>query len=244
MYIFGIHPVSEALQATPERVQRLIVVRGKTSPRLQVLIDQARAAAIPVVFEPEQALNRKAQGISHQSIGAEMAPVPLKDLDVVLDNRPPRILLADGVEDPRNLGALLRTAEAAGVTAVLFPARHGCGITPTVLRASAGAALHLDLVQIGNTVRTLEVAKERGYWVVGLDMRGQEDWSVVDAGRPLMLVVGGEDRGLRRLVREHCDYLLRIPMRGRISSLNLAVAAGILMYGLPVKAGTPARSRD
>jgi 23S rRNA (guanosine2251-2'-O)-methyltransferase len=113
-----------------------------------------------------------------------------------------------------------------------------------VLRASAGAALHLDLVQIGNTVRTLEVAKERGYWVVGLDMRGQEDWSVVDAGRPLMLVVGGEDRGLRRLVREHCDYLLRIPMRGRISSLNLAVAAGILMYGLPVKAGTPARSRD
>jgi 23S rRNA (guanosine2251-2'-O)-methyltransferase len=244
MYIFGIHPVSEALQSTPERVQRLIVVRGKASPRLQVLIDQARAAAIPVVFEPEEALNRKAQGVSHQSIGAEMAPVPLKELEVVLDNRPPRILLADGVEDPRNLGALLRTAEAAGITTVLFPARHGCGITPTVLRASAGAALHLDLVQIGNTVRTLEVAKERGYWVVGLDMRGQEDWSVVDTGRPLMLVVGGEDRGLRRLVREHCDYLLRIPMRGRISSLNLAVAAGILMYGLPVKTGTPARSRD
>lgn len=243
MYIFGIHPVSEALQATPERVQRLIVVRGKTSPRLQVLIDQARAAAIPVVFEPEEALNRRAQGLPHQSVGAELASVPLTDLEAALERRPSRILLADGVEDPRNLGALLRTAEAAGVKTVLFPARHGCGITPTVLRASAGAALHLDLVQIGNTVRTLEVLKAQGYWVVGLDMRGQEDWSAVDTGSRLVLVVGGEDRGLRRLVRQHCDYLLRIPMRGRVSSLNLAVAAGILMYGLPPRA-TPAQSPD
>lgn len=244
MYIFGIHPVSEALQATPERVQRLIVARGKAGARLQVLIDQARGAGIPVVFEPEEALHRKSQGLPHQSVAAELAPVPLRELDHVLEGHPPRILLADGVEDPRNLGALLRTAEAAGVTAVLLPARHSCGITPTVLRASAGAALHLDLVQIGNTVRTLETLKQHGYWIVGLDMSGQEDWSSVDAARPLVLVVGGEDRGLRRLVREHCDYLLRIPMRGRISSLNLAVAAGILMYGLPVKTGAPARSPD
>jgi 23S rRNA (guanosine2251-2'-O)-methyltransferase len=233
MYVFGIHSVAEALREAG-RVQRLVVVRGKAGPRLQELIDQARASGIPVVFEPEESLNRKSEGVRHQSVAAELAPVALISLEELLESRPRRILLPDGVEDPRNLGAVLRTAEAAGIGAVLLPSRHSCGLTPIVVRTSAGAALHLRFAQIGNTSRTLVQLKDCGYGVVGLDMSGSEDWSGVDASQHLVLVVGGEDRGLRRLVREHCDVLLRLPMRGKVDSLNLAVAAGILMYGLEV----------
>lgn len=242
MYIFGIHPVSEALQGARERIQRVLVARGKSGPRLQEIIDQARTAGIPVVFEPEEALTRKSEGVRHLSVAAELAPVALLPLDQLLNRHPRRILLPDGIEDPRNLGALLRTAEAAGIQDVLLPSRHGCGLTPTVVRTSAGAALHLSFAQIGNTARTLDQLQKQGYWVVGLDMNGSEDWSAVDVRRDLVLVVGGEDRGLRRLVREQCDFLLRLPMLGKVSSLNLAVAAGIVMYSLLFRQPGPVRS--
>ncbi len=142
------------------------------------------------------------------------------------------VVVVDGVEDPRNLGAVLRTSEAAGVQAVLVPQRHSCGITPTVVQASAGAALHLKLARIGNVVQALEKLKEAGLWVVGLDMEGQNRLEEIRADTRLVVVVGGEHRGVRRLVREHCDFLLALPMRGKVSSLNLSVAAGILLYQL------------
>ncbi len=232
MIVFGVNSVLEALAASGAHVESVSVAGKRGNPRMQEIIDRARRLGVPVRFEPPEALTRKAGTRSHQSVIAELTEVALIDLDEILASRPNRILLLDGVEDPRNLGAVLRTAEATGVASVLLPQRRSCGVTPTVVRTSAGAALHLHIGRIGNVVQALERLKEAGYWRIGLDMRGSEDSSGIDRSSPLVIVVGGEDRGLRRLVREHCDFLIRLPMRGQVGSLNLSVAAGVLLYTL------------
>ena len=232
MVVFGVNSVLEALAAAGAHIENVCVAGKRGNPRLQEIIDRARERGIPVHFEPPEALTRKAGTRAHQSVIAELSEVSLVTLDEILVTRPRRVLLLDGVEDPRNLGAVLRTAEAVGVTAVLLPQRRSCGVTPTVVRTSAGAALHLSVGRIGNVVQALEKLKEAGYWRIGLDMRGSEDSSTIDRSSPLVIVVGGEDRGLRRLVRDHCDFLVRLPMRGRVNSLNLSVAAGVLLYSL------------
>ncbi len=232
MIVFGVNSVLEALAASGAHVENVSLAGKRGNPRLQEIIDRARQLGIPVHFEPPEALTRKAGTRGHQSVIAEVTEAALVHFDEVLAARPERILLLDGVEDPRNLGAVLRTAEAIGIKSVLLPQRRSCGVTPTVVRTSAGAALHLRIGRIGNVVQTLEKLKEAGYWRIGLDMRGSEDSSGIDRSAPLVIVVGGEDRGLRRLVREHCDFLIRLPMRGEVTSLNLSVAAGILLYSL------------
>lgn len=232
MILYGIHPVRQALETTPAKIQRIVVARGKSSARLQEIIDQARSLRVPVQFEPLPALDRKSGRARHQNVLAEMTPTSLMSLEEILTTNPTRLLIADGVEDPRNLGALLRTAEAAGVEGVLLPARHSAGITPVVVQSSAGAALNLKAGRMSNTVRTLEQLKEAGFWSVGLDMRGSENAGPLDRSLQWVIVVGGESRGLRPLVRRHCDFLLRLPMLGKVESLNLSVAAGILMYRL------------
>jgi len=143
---------------------------------------------------------------------------------------PALVVVLDGVEDPRNLGAILRTAEAAGADGVLLPERHSAGLSETVARASAGALEHVRVARVGNLVQALEALKARGIWVVGFDAAGTERWDAVDLGRPVALVLGGEGRGIRRLVREHCDHLVSIPHFGHIGSLNVSVAAGIALY--------------
>jgi 23S rRNA (guanosine2251-2'-O)-methyltransferase len=232
MIVFGVNSVLEALAASGAHVESVSIAGKRGNPRVQEIIDRARQLGIPVHFEPPEALTRKAGTRGHQSVIAELTEVSLIDLDEILASRPNRILLLDGVEDPRNLGAVLRTAEAIGVESVLLPQRRSCGVTATVVRTSAGAALHLRIGRIGNVVQALERLKDAGYWRIGLDMRGDEDSSAIDRSSPLVIVVGGEDRGLRRLVREHCDFLVRLPMRGQVSSLNLSVAAGVLLYTL------------
>jgi 23S rRNA (guanosine2251-2'-O)-methyltransferase len=232
VYIYGVNPVLEALRSHPRRIQRLFVVRGKSGTRLQEVIDEARVLGVPIAFEPLEALSRRAASTHHQSVVAETSEIPTLEFREAVADRPRRVLLPDGVEDPRNLGALLRTAEAAGISTVLLPSRHGCGLNATVIRTSAGAAMHLRFGRIGNTAQSLEKLKEMDYWIVGLDMSGEEVLGRLDSSLPMVLVVGGESRGLRRLVREKCDYLVRLPMLGKVSSLNLSVAAGILIYGL------------
>ncbi len=232
MIIFGVNAVTEAVQSNKPNLQRITITRGKSNPRLQRIIDLAREQGIPVLFEPLAALDSKAQKGRHQDVVAETAEIRLYSLDDIIESNPNLVVVVDGVEDPRNLGAVLRTAEAAGVQAVLLPQRHSCGITPTVVQASAGAALHLKVARIGNVVQALEKLKEAGLWVVGLDMEGPNRLEEIRADTRLVVVIGGEHRGVRRLVREHCDFLLALPMRGKVPSLNLSVAAGILLYQL------------
>jgi 23S rRNA (guanosine2251-2'-O)-methyltransferase len=206
-----------------------MIARGAGGPRLQEIIDLARERSVPVRFEPREALDRAANGAAHQGVLAFGAAQRYAELDQVVVGAQLLVLL-DGVEDPHNLGAILRTAHAAGASAVLVPDRRAAGLTETVAKAAAGALEHLPVVRIGNVTQTLEALKAKGFWIYGLDERGTELYSQVDFARPTVIVLGGEGQGLHQLVKKHCDVLLRIPMSGAISSLNVSVAAGIVLF--------------
>lgn len=233
MFVCGINPVKEALQAEICRVTRVLVTRGKSNHRLQDIIEAARAASIPLQFEPRATLTGKAKTAQHQDVVADLAALPYTPWEDLKRSLPSRLLLLDGVEDPRNLGAVLRTAEAAGMGGVLLPRRRSCGLTPVVLKSSAGAAFHLPVARIGNVAQTLRQLKQLGYWIVGLDMKGQPLGQEFPLSERLAILVGGENQGLRKMNRRHCDFLISIPMRGRIHSLNLSVAAAVFLYQLP-----------
>lgn len=235
MLIFGINPVEETLRTEPGRIRRIIVARGAANPRLQRVINLARASGVVVHFEPPEALRRRSGERNPQNVLAEVAEVPYLSLNELLRENLSFLVLADGVEDPRNLGALIRTAEAVGVEALLLPRRGTCAVTPTVVKASAGTALRMRICQVGNVAETIQHLKVEGFVAIGLDMRGSEERSNIEVSGPILVVVGGEDRGLKRLVRDRCDHVVRLPMRGRVSSLNLSVAAGILLYEILVK---------
>ena len=235
MIIYGINPVLEALQSEDSPLDRIWITRGKSNPRLQKIVDAARSQGIPVRFESDRVVAKKASTPHHQEIVAEISSIGYIDEETLLQREPTLLLLVDGVEDPRNLGALLRTAEAAGVEGVFLPSRRSCAITGPVVKSSAGAALHLHISRIGNVVQTLEKLKKRGYWVVGLDAQGKDGLNQIDASLPLVVVVGGEHQGVRRVVQEHCDFLLSLPMKGKVSSLNLSVAAGVLLYQIVLR---------
>jgi 23S rRNA (guanosine2251-2'-O)-methyltransferase len=230
--ICGINPVLEALGAGNRHFDRLLVAKGLRNRRISEAIHKATHLAVPLRFETRETLDRMAGEVPHQGIIAVVSAKPTMSLESLLDGIKETALLVvlDGVEDPRNLGAILRTAEAAGVDGVVLPERHSAGLSETVGRASAGALEHVKVARVGNLVQALEALKARGVWVVGFDAAGKERWDAVDMKRPVALVVGGEGRGMRRLVREHCDHLASIPLFGHIASLNVSVAAGIALY--------------
>jgi 23S rRNA (guanosine2251-2'-O)-methyltransferase len=230
--ICGINPVLEALSAGTRHFDRLLVVKGLRSRRLSEAIRRATRLGIPLRFEMRETLDRMAGGVPHQGLIAVVSAKPTLSLVNLLESaRDPALLVAlDGVEDPRNLGAILRSAEAAGADGALLPERHSAGLSETVGRASAGALEHVSVARVGNLVQALEALKARGVWVVGFDATGRERWDSVDLNRSVCLVLGGEGRGIRRLVREHCDHLVSIPHFGHVSSLNVSVAAGIALY--------------
>ncbi len=232
MIIYGVHPVVEALRSQASQIERIWITRGKSGSRLRKIVELAKAQGVSVQLESDGVITKKASTAHHQDVVARIGSTQYTDLESVLEGEPKLLLLLDGVEDPQNLGALLRTAEAVGVEGVFIPARRSCGLTPTVVKASAGAVMHLKVVRVSNLVRTLEDLKQRGFWVVGLDMKGKSSLQDVEAGLPLAVVVGGEHRGLRQLVRQHCDFVVSLPMKGKVSSLNLSVAAGVLLYQL------------
>ena len=235
MIVHGIHAVREALAAENPRVDKILVRRRNLNPRLQEIVESARRLGIPIQFEDPRRSSGAHRRPRHSEVSARVsgaAPVPLER---ILRPRPSLLLAVDGVQDPNNLGALLRTAEAVGVGGVLIPRRRSCSITPSVVTASAGAALHLKICRVSNLSRTLDQLKQAGFWIVGLDPSGSTSLNRIDATLRLVLVVGGEHQGLRRLVRRQCDFLAALPMRGRVASLNLSVAAGVMLYHVSLR---------
>jgi 23S rRNA (guanosine2251-2'-O)-methyltransferase len=230
--ICGINPVVEALTAGSRHFDRLLVVKGIRSRRVSEAITRASQLGIPLRFEPRETLDRMAGGIPHQGLIAVVSAKPMITLEKLLDGArtPALLVLLDGVEDPRNLGAILRTVDAAGADGVLLPDRHSAGLSETVSRSSAGGLEHVQVARIGNVSQAIDELKSRGVWVVGLDASGTERWDAVDYRRPIALVLGGEGRGIRRLVRERCDHLVSLPLFGHVGSLNVSVAAGIALY--------------
>ena len=224
----GIHPVREALRAG-RGLDRILIARGAGGPRLQEIIDLARQQSVPVRFEPREALGRASNSAAHQGVLAFGAAERYAELDEIAVNAQLLVVL-DGVEDPHNLGAIIRTAHAAGAAAVVVPDRRAAGLTETVAKAAAGALEHLPVVRVGNVNQTLETLKARGFWIYGLDERATHLYSETDYAKPTVIVLGGEGQGLHQLVKKHCDVLVRIPMSGAISSLNVSVAAGIVLF--------------
>ena len=226
--ISGVHPVREALLAG-RTLDRVLIARGAGGARLQEIIDLCRERSVPLRFEPREVLDRVSHNSTHQGVIAFGASQRYSDLDQVLKHAQLLVVL-DGVEDPHNLGAIIRTAHAAGATAVLIPERRAAGLTETVAKAAAGALEHLPVVRIGNVTHTLEELKKQNFWIYGLDERGNQLYSDIEYARPTAIVLGGEGQGLHQLVKKHCDVLVRIPMAGTISSLNVSVATGIVLF--------------
>jgi 23S rRNA (guanosine2251-2'-O)-methyltransferase len=234
--IYGRHPIHEALIAGRRQIRRISVAEG-TEQRgiLEQILQRAKTAQIPVDFVPRDLLGQETD--HHQGVVADVTSYPYVTLQDILQrletlSEAGLVLLLDVLQNPQNLGTLLRTAEAVGVHGVILPYRRGAGITPAVVRSSAGACEHLWIAQ-GNLARVIQELKERDFWIVGLDIDPTARvWGEIDLSGPLGLVVGGEGEGLRRLVRESCDFLMHLPMKGHIASLNAAVAGSIALYAI------------
>jgi 23S rRNA (guanosine2251-2'-O)-methyltransferase len=235
--LYGRQPVRETLRARRREIFRLLLADGlKPTGILSDILSLAQRRNIPIQTVERRALEKLGSEINHQGLAAEVSGYPYLDLAALLDTArqagvPPFLLLLDHVQDPQNLGSLLRTAEAAGVHGVVIPGRRAASITPAAVRASAGAAEHVHVAQVANLVRAMERLKADGIWFAGLEaMPRAQRYSQADLSGPLGLVIGSEGRGLARLVRETCDFLIRLPMEGQVESLNAAVAGGIALY--------------
>ena len=236
--IYGLIPVVEALRANNKKLEHITIVEGARHERLRELLDLAKRARVPVHRAPKFALDRALPGVNHQGVIARTAAAAYRDAEELLDQlsarvgtaEPPLVLGLDAVEDPRNLGAILRTAECAGVSGVFIPERRAVGLTATVAKTAAGALEYIPVARVTNLVQLIEQLKQRNIWVIGAAANGPSDYTEWDWTVPSALFLGGEGSGLHRLVRERCDTLVRIPLFGRIESLNVSVAAGVILY--------------
>lgn len=236
--IYGLMPVLEALRAGSKKLEQITIAEGARHERLRELLELAKRARVPVHRAPRFALDRILPGVTHQGVIARSAAASYRDADDLLDElssqvgtaNPPLVLGLDAVEDPRNLGAILRTAECAGVGGVFIPERRAVGLTATVAKAAAGALEHISVARVTNLVQLIEQLKRRNIWVIGAAADGTSDYTEWDWTVASALFLGGEASGLHRLVRERCDALVRIPLRGRLESLNVSVAAGVILY--------------
>jgi 23S rRNA (guanosine2251-2'-O)-methyltransferase len=233
----GIHAVREALEAG-RAFDRIVIAKGRQDSRVEEIVQAARERNISVRFEDRGQLDRLADSKDHQGIVALVAARAAGTLDEILaaanagagHGEKGLIVLLDGVEDPHNLGAVIRTALAAGAHGVVIPERRAAGLTDTVARASAGALAHLAVAKVTNLVRTMEELKEAGYWLVGLDERGDKNYTDVDYTSPTGIVLGGEGKGLHELTRKRCDFVVSLPTTGPVKSLNVSVAAGVVLF--------------
>ena len=229
----GRNAVMEALKGS-SRINRLMVADGSSEGSIRELIAVAKEKGVPVQFLERSKLDSMAKGIRHQGVLAQVSPVEYVELEDILSKarekqEDPFIILLDELEDPHNLGAILRSAVAAGAHGVLIPKRRSCPLSATVAKTSAGAVEHVPVARIGNIVQTIKALKEEGLWVAGADMDGKNYYEA-DLTGPLLLVVGSEGQGIGRLVKEQCDFIVRIPMLGAINSLNASVAGSVLMF--------------
>lgn len=233
--LIGLHAVSAALTHDVGNLVELYIDAGSSNPRVRELSERARELGLRPHARDKAALDRMTGGGRHQGVVARyQAPARRDEAElpgvVAEAGHQALVLVLDGITDPHNLGACLRSAEAAGVTAVVIPRNRAVGITPTVRRASAGAADRVPLYQVTNLARTLKALKDAGLWLVGLADAAAEPLYRTDLSGPVALVLGSEGAGLRRLTREACDYSASIPMRGAVESLNVSVAAGIALF--------------
>lgn len=257
--IYGLIPVLEVLRAGRRTLESVTLAQGARHDRLSELLQLAKQKRVPIHRVPRISLDRANQAINHQGVVARVAAARYRDGDDLLDelaakvsrNEPTLALGLDGVEDPRNFGAILRTAECAGVAGVFIPERRAVGLTETVAKAAAGAVEYVPVARVTNLVRLIDQLKERNIWVVGAAAEASANYTEWDWKLPTAIFLGSEGSGLHRLVRERCDTLVRIPVLGRIESLNVSVVAGILLYEalrqrneVDRDSHAPARKRD
>jgi len=233
----GIHAVKEALEAG-RSFDRIVIARGRQDTRVEEIVQLARKQNVAVRFEDRSQLDRLADSKDHQGVVGLVAARAAATLDDILDaakagagrGEKGLIVLLDGVEDPHNLGAIIRTALAAGAHGVVVPERRAAGLTDTVARASAGAIAHLPVAKVTNLARTMEELKEAGYWLIGLDERADKSYTQADYNSPIGIVLGGEGKGLHELTRKRCDFVVSLPTTGPVKSLNVSVAAGVVLF--------------
>lgn len=232
--LYGLHPVEEAIRSDARRLDHVILARERKDERLERLLLKCREIGLRVSVQPREQLTRMARTDAHQGVLAMVKQRALLSMEDLLAAKPagkPKFLLAlDGVEDPHNLGALLRTCDAAGIDGVILTERRSAPISAVVAKTSAGASEHVRIARVTNLVRSLEQAKASHAWVIGLDERGTLDYSDFDFRTDCLLVLGREGAGMHDLVKKTCDHLLRIPMAGKVSSLNVSVAGAVVMY--------------
>jgi len=231
--LYGLHAVREALKAGTRPLQRLLVIR--TDKQFADLVQSARSLKIPVIVQPVASLDRLVPGCRHQGIVAFAAAKAYQTEEAILAraaerNEPPLLVILDGVEDPHNLGAVIRTAEGAGVHGVFIPERRAAGLTSVVAKVSAGAIDHIPVARVTNTSRLLESLKAAGVWIYGVEPSANKLFTDVDLSGPVGLVFGGEGTGIRPGVLQHCDERIRIPMKGHVQSLNVSASAAVVLF--------------
>jgi 23S rRNA (guanosine2251-2'-O)-methyltransferase len=231
--IFGINSVTEALKARGRTFEWVGMAKERHDIRLQRLIEDCRKIGVQVRFVERTELDRMAGNAAHQGVVAVTSAKQYNDLDDVIDAKRGHyslVVVLDGVEDPHNFGAILRTADAAGADGVVIPERRAVGVTGTVTKASAGASEHLPIAKVTNIARSIEELKDRNIWTVGLDERGKQTYDSLDYNMDCALVLGAEGKGLHDLVKKKCDFLVSIPMLGKVPSLNVSVAGAVVLY--------------
>jgi 23S rRNA (guanosine2251-2'-O)-methyltransferase len=243
-WMTGFHAVEEAL-AAGRPLDRIVIASGRHGERVEAVVQLAKSRGVPVRFEDRQQIDRLAGSREHQGIIALAAAKPVAGLEDLLRTNTGHglLVLLDGVEDPHNLGAIVRTSLAAGADGVVIPERRAVGLTDAVERASAGALAHLTVARVKNLVRAMEEMKEAGYWMVGLDERAEKIYTDVDLKGSIGLVLGSEGQGLHELTRKRCDFLVSIPTTGPVRSLNVSVAAGVMLFEAVRQRGKSEKSK-
>lgn len=234
-FIFGFHPVESLLKHRAESITHLYVQKDRRDQRIESIIQLAKMNHIPLEYLSRQEIDNLLEEVNHQGIIASCKQAQTyteRDLKHLLENLtvPPLVLVLDGVQDPHNLGACFRSADAAGVHAIIAPKDKSVGLTSVVSKVASGATETIPFVQVTNLVRAIEILKELGIWIYGADAEAPKTLFQTDLSGPVAIVLGAEGTGLRRLTREHCDVLIKIPMQGSVSSLNVSVATGIFLF--------------
>lgn len=233
-WVGGKHPVMEALRSGRE-INKIWIAENAQKPLVQPIAAEAKKRGIVVQFVDKRKLEQLAPGLVNQGVIAQVAAYRYFELEELLQvardkGEQPLLLLLDEIEDPHNLGSILRTAECTGVHGVIIPKRRSASLTATVSKISAGAVEYVPVARVGNMAQTIEKLKEAGVWIAGADVGGTQDVYKADFAMPLAIVIGNESKGLGRLIKEKCDFLVNLPMRGKLNSLNASVAAGVFMY--------------
>ncbi|MCF6465862.1 23S rRNA (guanosine(2251)-2'-O)-methyltransferase RlmB [Clostridium sp. Cult2] len=233
-YIIGRNPVLEVLKSGKE-IEKIYVARGELKGSINKIIGVAKDRNIIIQQVDKNKLNQIAQGSPHQGVVALVTPYVYFSIDDMLKraeklDEPPFLIILDGIEDPHNLGAIIRTAECGGAHGIIIPKRRSAHVTSAVYKSSAGAVEHMMIAKVNNISDTIETLKDKGLWIYGADIDGEEYYFSTEFRGPIALVIGSEGKGISRLVKEKCDFLVKIPMKGKVSSLNASNAASILIY--------------